>query len=242
MGTHGAISAAQHMFAVRSAIRDHPLKAGMQCHAERLSQYLWFSGRARRLANSLDKAAISLYSRQRHVLQAAVCLNSGLDVLHRTLRSTNMKTFDVRTLVNEALRSLPQPYTEHVIDEVFHAIESNPVWLREYGALCDSLGKTTVNTWGGRWIGLALGKIGEQQVSSQRSSLIGSYSILDTDAKSIARKPKEPEALQMMSDYYRANKDRLPADIRKYREQIIELIMEGVPPSEAFSLPTNDDA
>lgn len=153
-----------------------------------------------------------------------------------------MKTSDVRSLVQEVLRSLPQPYTEHVIDEVFHAIESNPAWLREYASLCDILGKTTVNTWGGRWIGITLGKVGEQQVPSRRGSLLGSYSLLDTDAKLIARKPKEQEALQMMADYFFANREHLPADIRKYREQIVALIMEGVPPEEAFTLPPRDDA
>ncbi len=153
-----------------------------------------------------------------------------------------MKTSDVRTLVQDVLRSLPQPYSEHVIDEVFHTIENNSTWLKEYSSLCDSLGKTTVNNWGGRWIGIALGKIGEQQVPSKLSSLIGSYSLLDTDAKLIVRKPKEQEALQMMADYYFANKTHLPADIRKYREQIVALIMEGVSPAEAFVLPPKNDA
>jgi len=146
-----------------------------------------------------------------------------------------MKTSDIRSLVQEVLRSLPQPYSEHVIDDVFHTIEVSATWRKEYEALCELLGKSVVNTWGGRWISIALGKVGEQQVPSKRSSLIGSYSLLDTDARPIARRPKEPEALQRMSDYYFANKERLPSDIRKYREPIVALIMEGVSPEEAFA-------
>ncbi len=35
-----------------------------------------------------------------------------------------METTDVRNLVTDALLSLKPPYSEHMIDEVFHAIES----------------------------------------------------------------------------------------------------------------------
>jgi hypothetical protein len=147
-----------------------------------------------------------------------------------------MKTSDVKALVQEVLARLPQPYSEHVIDEVFYAIESEPRWLREYESLCATLGKTVVNNWLGRWIGISLGKVGEQQVPSRKSSLIGSYSLLDTDAKPIKRKPKESEALKMMADYFFDHRSRLPPDIRKYRELIVELLMEGLSPEEAFAV------
>jgi hypothetical protein len=39
-----------------------------------------------------------------------------------------------------------------------------------------------------------------------------------------------------MSTYYRANQASLPDSIRKYREDILELIMDGVAVEEAFSL------
>lgn len=81
----------------------------------------------------------------------------------------------------------------------------------------------------------ALNKTGEVQVPSRRSTLIGSYSLLDADAATVARKPNEEEALQLMSDYYRANKDRLPADIRLHRNAIVELIVAGVSAQNAFS-------
>jgi hypothetical protein len=93
-----------------------------------------------------------------------------------------------------------------------------------------------VNTWGGYWVANALGKVGEHQVPSKKSSLIGSYSILDTDAKSVTRKPKDGEAREMMADYYQAHKAELPPEIRKHRELIVELLMEGMAPAEAFQM------
>ena len=147
-----------------------------------------------------------------------------------------MKTSDVKSLVREVLATIPTPYSEHVIDEVFYAIETEPRWRREYEAACATLGKTTVNTWGGYWIANALGKVGEHQVPSKRSKLIGSYSVLDTDARTVLKKPKESEALQLMADYYQANKAELPPEVRKHRDRIVEFIMEGLSPKEAFAM------
>jgi len=109
---------------------------------------------------------------------------------------TTSHSSDVKALAQEVLAALPQPYSEDVIDEVFYAIETDPRRLRDYEALCANLGKTVVNNWLGRWIGIALGKVGEQQVPSRKSSLIGSYSLFDTDVKPVERKPKEGEALK----------------------------------------------
>ena len=145
-------------------------------------------------------------------------------------------------MVNEVLDSLPRPYTEDVIDEVFFTIERTPKWLKEYDDNCAELGKTVVNTWGGRWIGIALGKAGERQVPSRKSKLLSSYSVLDADAPPPIRKPKQAEAAQIMSDYYQQHKTHLPADIRKHRDPIIELLMEGVPVEQAFALVMNGDA
>jgi hypothetical protein len=137
--------------------------------------------------------------------------------------------------VREVLSSIPQPYSEHVIDDVFYAIETSAEWSQVYDSICSALGKSVVNNWGGYWVANALGKTGEQQVPRRKSSLITSYSLLDTDAKTVVRKPKEPDALQLMSDYYHAHKANLPNDIAKFRESIIDLLMEGIPAAEAFS-------
>jgi len=153
-----------------------------------------------------------------------------------------MKTSAIKALVLEALQTLTQPYSEHVIDEVFEVIEKNTQWLERYEHLCNEFTKTVVNNWIGYWIANTLGKRGERVVASKRSSLNGSYSILDTDAKTVLRKPKEEEARHMMSDYYNAHRSKLPSDVRKYRELIIELIMEGMTPHEAFDRVIRDSA
>ena len=40
------------------------------------------------------------------------------------------QTEDVKELVDEVLATLPTPYSEDVIDEVFQAIEADPTWQR----------------------------------------------------------------------------------------------------------------
>ncbi len=147
-----------------------------------------------------------------------------------------MRTGEVKSLVREVLNTLPKPYSEHIIDEVFSEIERNAQWRRRYEIQCDALGKAVVNTWGGYWIANALGKLGEHQVPSKKSSLIGSYSLLDTDAKTVMQKPKESEALQLMADYYKDHKAELPKDIHKHRELLIELLMDGMCPADAFEM------
>jgi hypothetical protein len=148
-----------------------------------------------------------------------------------------MKTAELKLLMREVLATLPKPYSEHVIDDVFGAVERNRGWRQRYESQCDTLGKTVVNTWGEYWVASAVGKSGEHQVPSKKSTLIGSYSVLDTDAKSVAtRKPKDGEARELMADYYRAHQTELPAEIRKHRELIVELLMEGMPAAEAFQM------
>ncbi len=150
-----------------------------------------------------------------------------------------MRTGPVKALVREVLATLPQPYSEHVIDDVFFSIETRPEWLRVYESLGTTLGKAVVNNWIGYWVANALHKTSRQVLPSRKSKLIASYSLLDTDAKTVARKPKEAEALKLMSDYYQAHKSDLPSDIHKYREGILELLMEGMPAAEAFSAVQN---
>jgi hypothetical protein len=145
-----------------------------------------------------------------------------------------MKTIEVRALVREVLDTLPVPYTEHVIDDVLHAIETSPRWLGEYHRLCDRLGTHVVNTRCGYWIANALDKTGEVQVPSRRNGLTASYSLLDTDGAA-RRRPKEPEARELMAGHYRENRDRLPPVVREYREEIVELIMSGMSAEQAFA-------
>lgn len=54
-------------------------------------------------------------------------------------------------------------------------------------------------------------------------------------SRPIIRKVKKEEALRMMSEYYKANKERIPRNIQQYREQIVQAIMNGVSPEQAFA-------
>lgn len=57
------------------------------------------------------------------------------------------------------------------------------------------------------------------------------------------RKPvKEAKALELMSTHYQQHKASLPPSIRESREQIVELIMEGFSPEEAFALAQQNGA
>jgi hypothetical protein len=139
-----------------------------------------------------------------------------------------MRTAGVKRLMDDVLSSFPKPHTEDVVDEVFHAIENQPSWLKQYEDLCAELGKTTVNTWGGFWIA---------HIPAVKSKLIESYSKLTrgTPAAKKRKKIKEPDALKMMSDFYLGNRDKLPTSIVKHREVIVELLVEGYTPEEAFA-------
>ena len=147
-----------------------------------------------------------------------------------------MRTAGVKKLVGMALENLPKPYSEHVIDEVFQQIENEPEFMVEYQGLCKQLGKTTVNTWGGYWVANALGKTGLEQVPAKKNKLIQTYSRLTESATAPGKKRKEPEALKLMSDYYQEHKARLPAYIRNHREDIVEMIIEGLPVDQAFAM------
>lgn len=48
------------------------------------------------------------------------------------------------------------------------------------------------------------------------------------------KKVKEPQALELMAEYYKINKLNLPSSVREHRELIVELIMAGFTPAEAF--------
>jgi len=145
-----------------------------------------------------------------------------------------MKTGGVKSLVKRVLDTLPIPYTEHVIDDVLYAIEHDQRFFEEYNLLSLELGRHVVNNWCGQWVANALGKTGRRQVPARKSNLVGSYSVLDADARPAQRRPREDEALKLMSGYYRENRTSFLMDIRPHRETLVELIMAGVSPKDAF--------
>lgn len=162
---------------------------------------------------------------------------SSLDGIKRCPdKEIAVKTEGVKILVADVLTAMSQPYSEHVIDEVFAAIEHSLSWRQRYDSLCDELGKDLTNNSVGYWVAAALGKTGKKQVAGTRSSLNGSYSILDTDARTFSRKPNEQEALNLMAEYYQAHKASLPIKVREHRDEIVAVIMAGAAPEDAFNL------
>ena len=147
-----------------------------------------------------------------------------------------MRTAGVRKLVTTALENVPGPHSEDVIDDVFLLIENEPELMIEYEGLCKQLGKSTVNTWGGYWIANALGKAGLEQVPAKKSRLIRSHSRLTAAATPAGKKRKEAVALQLMSDYYQEHKAELPPHIRNHRDDIVEMIIEGLPVEQVFAM------
>lgn len=102
-----------------------------------------------------------------------------------------MRTAGVKQLVEEALAMLPGPVSEDVIDDVFGAIAAKEDWQQRYDELCNELGKTVVNTWGGYWIARAVGRVGDHQVPAT-SGLTETYSKLypnGGDGHALAAKP-----------------------------------------------------
>lgn len=56
------------------------------------------------------------------------------------------------------------------------------------------------------------------------------------------KKVKEPKALELMAAHFQANRASLPPAVRQQRELIVELIMKGFSPEEAFAQALRGDA
>lgn len=61
------------------------------------------------------------------------------------------KTDDVLDLVREVLRTIPRPYGEDIIEDVFVAIENNRAWHRRYDLESAELRNWVVNNWIGKY-------------------------------------------------------------------------------------------
>ena len=89
-----------------------------------------------------------------------------------------LKTAEVRALVDEVIASLTHPTNEDVILNVFRAIESSPEWLGQYHILRDNLGELVVNQSIGRWTQRILGAGSIKQVPAEGTTLTQTYSTL----------------------------------------------------------------
>lgn len=55
------------------------------------------------------------------------------------------------------------------------------------------------------------------------------------------KKVKEQKALELMAEYFKIHRSTLPVSVREHRELIVELIMEGFSPEEAFAQAQSND-
>jgi hypothetical protein len=71
--------------------------------------------------------------------------------VRQQVNSMPKKTQGIEKLVSEVLETIPRPYGEDVIEDVFLAIERQPTWQSRYDVLVLELDKDTVNQWVGRY-------------------------------------------------------------------------------------------
>ena len=149
-------------------------------------------------------------------------------------------TAPIRNLVLDALDRVERPFTEDVIDDAFHVIETTPELRNRYDALCAARGQVVVNTWGGWWIGRTVERRGLREVKTQKSTLIGQYSKLDQPVppKKSARKIKAEVAGEDVFRYYVAHKSELPHrdELSTMRDEIIAMVVDGMPVAEAYEI------
>ena len=88
------------------------------------------------------------------------------------------KTEEVFELVQEVLRTIPEPYSEDITDEVCFRIEMNPGWFREHNNLRAEFKKFVVNQSIGRYTKELTGKQVLEQVPARKSTIIKSYTRL----------------------------------------------------------------
>jgi len=141
----------------------------------------------------------------------------------------------LKQLVDQVLDRLGTPHTENVVEDVFVAIENDPVWRASYDRMVYESGKPAVTSWASYWISHAEKRMGDQRETASRNTLIDSYTRLVEPAKKRGKKVKEPEALKAMHDHFLAHRASLPADIRDHREVIVALIMDGIGVEAAFA-------
>jgi len=149
-------------------------------------------------------------------------------------RADTMPNLRLKQLVDQVLESLPKPHTPDVVQDVFVAIEGDPVWRSAYDRMIYESGKSVVTSWASFWIAHAEKRTGDQREAAAASSLIDTYAPLVTPAEPRNKKLKEPEALKAMHDHFMAHRAEMPAGIRDYRETIVTLIMDGVDTEKAF--------
>jgi hypothetical protein len=149
-------------------------------------------------------------------------------------RSATIPNLRLKQLVDQVLEHLPKPHTERVIEDVFAAIEGNPLWRSTYDRMVYESGKAGVNSWAAFWISHSEKRTGDKRETAAKGTLIDSFAPLVTPTEKRNKKVKEPEALKAMHDHFIAHRGELPPGIRDYRDAIVALIMDGIGTEAAF--------
>ena len=147
-----------------------------------------------------------------------------------------LTTKDIRDLVVDVLERGVQR-TEHVIDEVFLAIEAHRLLRAEYEGLCGKHGADLTNQMIGRWTSSILGwpaRTGGAQVPA-RNTLSKTYSVLvPTDRKLTAHERRELAGNEVLAFFkrYRLAFDR--DALVPHRDALEQRVLDGEPVEEAF--------
>jgi len=89
-----------------------------------------------------------------------------------------LKTEGVKQLVHIVLQTIPEPYREDIIEDVFLMIENKPDLLLQYKQLCEELKKDVVNVWIAKYTKKNTGLNSDEIKTAKRSELIHSYTKL----------------------------------------------------------------
>jgi hypothetical protein len=87
-------------------------------------------------------------------------------------------TENIYYLVQDVLRTIPEPYGEDITDEVCYAIEKNHEWFRRYQNLKAEHKKDVVNNYIGVYTKKITGKESLRQVPARKSTIIKTYTKL----------------------------------------------------------------
>jgi hypothetical protein len=146
-----------------------------------------------------------------------------------------MSSLRLKQLVTEVLATNKAPEAADIIEEVFVAIEANPVWRKTYDDVAYADGKDMAAAWTGFWVAHLAQRAGEVRESAARTTLIESFTRLDAPAQERSKKLDEAAAVQAMHEHYKANRATLPATVREHRDVIVALLMDGIPLEAAFA-------
>ena len=87
-------------------------------------------------------------------------------------------TEEVKTLVQDVLRAIPQPYPETIIFDVFKKIKAHPDFEKRYLMLLDELSKYSVNPSIGKYTRELTGLKPVGQRKTPHGPFITSYTLL----------------------------------------------------------------